>query len=422
MYLGRIYSPLTGGRWLDIPAGAMCVDGDGRIVEIGQASEMRSACQDARIVDFSGELILPGLVDCHQHLTHYDWTRLIPDLLTWLETIYELELRFEDLAYAQHTSESFFRELLQHGTTTACVHGPYFHEATRIAFSVARRFGNRITMGMNQGDLNLPNPLRRAIDDSLMDAVRLHDEWNGVDSGRLRYCFTVRPAYCASRQLLVAVAKKAYELDAWIQGHLSEDAAGVHEILANFPECGSDTEVYQNLGLLSRKTIMAHGIYLRPGDTDRLAGSGTGIVHCPRANLLAGGRQADTHAIRAKGISLALGSDLGAGKNLSMFRVMEDAFKVTPSLDIHTLFRWATLDGAKLLGLADEVGSLEPGKGADFIVVHPPWVERNSGFAVSVRIDDLLASLVFSAGAENVRNTFIQGQLCPAKGDLTLCP
>lgn len=407
-YLCRIYTPLAQGGWVDIPDGALVIT-EGTIRYVGSRTDAISRYPSSVIKDYSSYLIVPGFVDCHQHLCHYDWIRLIPNLMKWLEQIYKIEARFKDLEYAVSVSRRFFSSLIKNGTTACCVHGPYFVEATNAAFQVASEMGLRVLMGMNSADKNIPPTLRTSTTTSTEEAKQLCRKWNGAAGDRLSYCFTVRPAYCASTKMLQSVSQAANELQARIQSHLGEDAEGQQRILQMFGGYHSDTEVYRDFNLLGRQTIMAHGVHLSDTDWGILSENGVSVVHCPRANLLAGGRQFDLRRARQFNIPIGLGTDLGGSKGLSMFRAMEDAMKVSPDISIHEIFRLGTLDGATALGLADKIGSLEVGKDADLLVLCPKIVNGEPSIA-SFHIDDLLSSLAFHGDDRDVKVVAVKGE------------
>jgi guanine deaminase len=264
-------------------------------------------------------------------------------------------------------------------------------------------------MGMNAANQNVPANLRTSVKISSGETMRLFDKWNGAGGGLLSYCFTVRPAYCASRSLLATTARLANTMGASLQCHLSEDKEGQRYIIKAFPPCRSDTDVYREVGLLGDRTIMAHGIYLSGFDLGWLRDSGTALIHCPRANLMAGGKQFQLKRAKRSHIKVGLGTDLGGAKGLSMFKTMEDAMKVTTNLSIHETIRLATIEGAITLGLSDRIGTLEVGKEADFLVVSPR-VSRglDSRF---LSIDDLLSSLVFRGNDRDVKLVSVKGRI-----------
>ena len=407
IYLGRVYTPLKGGGWLDLPHGAIVVNEGGNITAVGPSVELSKEIASSRVLDYGDCVVIPGLVDCHQHLSHFHWMRLIPNLQEWLREIYRLEEAFAATAFSEQTARSFFTELVRNGTTTCCVHGPYFAEATDAAFEVASATDLRVIMGMNAGDKDLPISLAKDPSASTLEAAELCKRWDNGNDGLLSYCFTVRPGYCASAELLAAVAREAATRNARVQCHLGEDVKGGEQILRCFPEHATETDMYDAFGLLDNRTIMAHGVHLSDAEYELLHIRGVGIAHCPRANLLAGGRQMDLRKIQQVGIEVGLGTDLGAGKGLSMFRTMEDALKVTPSLSVHDLFRLATTGGAKVLGLHERIGTLEPGMDADFVFLAPK-IDVNAKECYA--IEDVLSALVFRGDDRDVQAAYVRGR------------
>jgi guanine deaminase len=209
--------------------------------------------------------------------------------------------------------------------------------------------------------------------------------------------------------MLQSVSEAAREFQARIQCHLGEDSEGLTRILQTFKGYDSDTKIYRDFNLLGHQTIMAHGVHLSDIDCAILSQNGVTIIHCPRANLLAGGRQFDLRRARQFNIPIGLGTDLGGSKGLSMFRTMEDAMKVSIGIDIHEVFRLASLDGAKALGLEREIGSLEIGKDADLLVLCPKIVKDEVPIA-SFHIDDLLSSLAFHGDDRDVKEVVVKGK------------
>lgn len=406
-YRGEIYTPLSSGSWRHLAQGALVVDGVGKIVAVGAQPDVVSFGDGHDKSRVGSSLILPGLIDCHQHLSHYEWVPLVPDLFEWLRRIYAVETRFADTLHARAIAKAFFLELARNGTTTCCVHGPYFRDATVVAFEEAEASGLRVLMGMNMGDSDLPADLTVESTESLLDADRLHATWSGRAEGLIDYVYTIRPAYCASERLLRGVGDRAQAANGWVQSHLGESANGRARIASRFPQMKNETDVYEACGLLTSRTVMAHGVYTDDEELQVLAERRVGVAHCPRANLLSGGQQMRLRKYEAAGVRVGLGSDLGAGKGLSLFRTMEDALKVTPDLSIHDLFRLATLEGARALSLEQVTGSLEVGKDADFLVVSP----KSEGRERELDLEDTLSSLVFRGDDRDIRQVFVKGKL-----------
>jgi guanine deaminase len=123
---------------------------------------------------------------------------------------------------------------------------------------------------------------------------------------------------------------------------------------------------------------------------------------------MAGGKQFQLEMAQRRGIRVGLGTDLGGGKGLSMFKAMEDAMKVTSKLSVHDTLRLATIDGAIALGLGDRIGTLEIGKDADFLVVSPKLAMATGGQTVAIA--DLLSSLIFRGDDRDVQVVNVKGR------------
>src|SRR5262249_52949031 len=158
--------------------------------------------------------------------------------------------------------------------------------------------------------------------------------------------------------------------------HVSEHPAEGEATLRVHPFGSDYLDVYDKVGLLTERTLLAHAIHLSPREWDRVESSGARIAHCPDSNFFLGSGRMSLRRVRERRIRVGLGSDVGAGRSFDMRRTMSSAFdcalclgeRVTPG----DLLATATLGAAEALGLAASIGSLEPGKEADFIAMRLP--------------------------------------------------
>ncbi len=158
----------------------------------------------------------------------------------------------------------------------------------------------------------------------------------------------------------------------YMQTHVAENRAEVRWARELFPEARSYLDVYARAGLLNARSVLAHGIWLDDEDRAALRDSGAQIAHSPSSNLFLGSGLFGWRAAEEAGAAVSLASDVGGGASLSMLRTMSDAYKVQ-AMAGERLTAWkalhsATLRAAQALGLADEVGSFEPGRMADVCV------------------------------------------------------
>ena len=437
--------------------GCLAIGGDGRIVAVGHFAALQSEFPEAYVEDWGPAAILPGLVDLHSHIPQYSAVGMDGyELLPWLERfVYPTEAAFADPEHALAEARRFFAAALANGTTTACLYATIHEEGTRMAFRAAREAGIRAFIGKVMMDRNAPGALLEATDESLAASERLCREWDGAADGRLRYVFSPRFAVSCTPELLKGVGELAAEEGASVQTHLAENQNELQVVAQLFPAASSYADVYAQARILGPRAVMAHCIYLSPRDFDLLAETGTPIAHCPSSNFFLRSGIMDMAMPYERGIVVGLGSDVGAGPTLSMFEEMaqacfasrarmsmeqlavsrlndlEDAFAAIPrGQDLHRrvlerleltntvhlvepvhAFYMATLGGAKALHMADAIGSLEPGKWADFTVidlriVDPAFGERDR------TPEEILSQIVFRTQPRAVLATFVGGRQC----------
>lgn len=356
-----------------------------------------SDCEDRR-----GQLCLPGLIDVHVHLSQYRIRGAYePSLLSWLERhVFPEEARSADPAYARSVADEFFQALFAVGTTTSVIYTAPFHEACDIAFASAEASGARAFIGMTMMDRNSPPELVQNTDYAYSRSVDLYERWHGRNP-LLDYIFTPRFALSCSAELMAKTARFVRDRGAWLQTHLSENLREIASVLEIF-KAGTYTQVYEQLGLLTPHSIFAHAIHLAGSELDLLAENNCRIAHCPDSNFFLKSGEFNYPAIEAKGLQIGLGSDVAAGTTLNMLYHAKIAnFRQSVhSLKPQRLFYHLTLGNARLLGLEEKIGSLEPGKSADLCFLKAP----------SVPDEDLLAALCFWGHECPVMETVIAGR------------
>jgi guanine deaminase len=429
VYRSRLFTPLRDPlaegiaesyRWFD--DGHLAVDADGRIASIGEWSEAPAG----EVVDLSGKLITPGLVDTHLHAPQLEMIGSYGGhLLEWLNRYtFPTERKFEDPVHARRVARAFYDELLRNGTLTALIFSTVHATATDIFFEEAESRGFRGIIGKTMMDRHAPDYLLdRSAQSSYDESRALLEKWHG--RGLLRYAITPRFAPTSTpEQLELAGQLKREFPDAWVHTHISENRNEVAWVQELFPEA-EYADVYDHYGLLGERTVLAHGVWLTPEELDLLARRGTRISHCPNSNLFLGSGLFPLFRIREAGVIVGLGSDIGAGTTPSLFNAMADAYKVQQvqgvSLSPFQLWYLATLGGARALTLDAETGSLEAGKSADFLVLDlqaTPLLEMRTTRASSP--EDLLAGLIFMGDDRAVEQSFIAGRRVSQRASATL--
>lgn len=391
----------------------------------GQIVELAASLPPApgeEVLDASDCFVLPGFVQTHVHVVQ-SLARHRADglsLLDWLQQRiwpYEAALSEEEVYDAARLG---IAELLCGGTTSALDMGTT-HSQSAI-FTAAEQLGIRFTSGkchMDDG-LGVPARLREDTDDSLAVAESLGQRWHGAAGGRLRYAVAPRFALSCSERLMRAAVELAQRFGWLVHTHAAENAAETAEV---YRQSGRGNVAYlAELGIAGQHAVLAHCVHLAAGEVELLARQGTGVAHCPGANLKLASGIADLPGWLAAGVRASLGADGPPCNNrLSIFHEMAlaatlhalryGAAAVTP----WTVLELATWRGAEVLGL-ERVGRLLPGWAADLVVLaRQPWAMEPGG--------DPAAAIVFGGGVEAVRHVLVGGEvvvrdgvLCRAKG------
>jgi guanine deaminase len=390
---------------LYIEDGLLIVEG-GRIASVGPFA---AGVFEGPVRDMRPCVLLPGFIDAH---IHYPQTRVTGsasgELLEWLvKTVFPEEARFADEAYARTVAREFIERMLSSGTTTCAAFGSSLPRAMNVLFEELDRAGMRAIAGLTLMDQACPEALSLPRAKAMEACGELIARWHGQDEGRLSFAITPRFAPSCSRKLMEDAARLAADHELYIQTHIAESRAEDREALAAHPYASDYLDVYDKVGLITERTLLAHAIHLSPSEWDRAAERGARVVHCPDSNFFLGSGQMRMLEPRSRGIPVGLGTDVAAGRSFDMRRTMASAYDTAVChggrAKAGAMFALATLGGAEALGLEGSIGSLEPGKEADFIALHlPEYVEGQ---------DNVLAQIAFAGDLAFVERAFVRGRM-----------
>ena len=398
--------------------GAVAISGNGRIVWRGHASRLPERLRTLPSDDHGEALVLPGFIDAHVHFPQY---RMLAapgkDLLDWLNRFtFPEERRYASVPHARAAADAFLDRLVQHGTTAAVVFSTVHRSATETLFAVAERRGQTIVSGKTLMDRNAPAALCDDPESGVRDSEALMERWHR--RGRLRYAITVRFAVTSTEaQLREAGALAARHPDCYVHSHLSESAGEIELVQRQFPWAKDYTDVYDRFGLLGPRSLYAHGIHLSERECARLSETGATVVHCPTSNTFLGSGLFDAaHVGRAdRPVRIGIATDVGGGTSYSMLHTLGEAYKVamlrgrTPTA--HELFHLATRGNAFNLGLGEEIGTLDPGRWGDLVVLDPVATPVLAArHALSKSLEDTLFALAILGDDRAVRATYVAGQ------------
>ncbi|HEY0386195.1 MAG TPA: 5'-deoxyadenosine deaminase, partial [Pyrinomonadaceae bacterium] len=357
-------------------------------------------------------VVLPGFVQTHVHLCQTLFRGAADDLalIDWLKKrVWPME--------AAHTPVSLrasarlgIAELIKGGTTCALTMETVNH--TEEVFRVVEETGFRATVGkcmMDKG-VDVPAALHEETAASIRESLALLEKWHGRAEGRINYCFAPRFAVSCTPELLEEVARLARERKVMVHTHASENRDEIEMVER---ETGQRNIIYLDaLGISGPHVLLAHCVHLDEAELKTLLLSGTHVAHCPSSNLKLASGIAPVSRMLAEGISVSLGADGAPCNNrLDMFTEMRSAallqkvLEGPESLPAARVLRMATIDGARALGLEQEVGSLEIGKRADVAILDLNLLHS------APRPSDLVSAVVYSAQAADVATVIIDGRL-----------
>lgn len=388
------------------------------VLTSGEVQRLRDF--DGEVVDAQSLVAVPGFVQTHIHLCQTLFRGLADDLelLDWLRLkIYRFEAAHNDTSMRASTLLGI-AELVKSGTTTIMDMGSVHHEEEIIRG--IEESGMRAFVGKAMMDINEHyGKLRESTKEALHSSRSLAERYHGYASGRIRYAFAPRFVLSCSDELLRSTNEMVQTLDGTLfHTHAAENKS---EMDAVRHRCKMDNvEFFNHIDILHERTNLAHCVWLNPKEIDMLKERDAKVLHCPSSNLKLGSGIANIPLYLQKGITVSLGAD-GApcNNNLDMFTemrlaaLMQKPLHGPTAMPAQSVLEIATLGGAKALGLEKDIGSLEPGKKGDVVLlnVENVWTPLAD--------DNIYSTIVYSCNARNVDSVMVDGKWLMRKGVLT---
>lgn len=432
---------ITNGMVVNPRDGEVHVGSGSILVENGRIADIRppgaSPPTDATVLDASDMIVLPGLVNGHVHSHGV--------LSKWLVDAMPLEIWTPYVAAGRAglTPEEARMgallvglECLRAGVTTILDHPVYDAPSFDAAAEAYLEIGIRAAVAPSVMDLpyhaTVPQP-RQRVPETLQSAlwacgeasikglldltVRCIERWHGA-SGRLSILVGPSAPQRCSTGLLTGLARIVSEYRVHIHTHLLETKG--QALMAEQFYGGCMTAHLDHLGLLTEDLSVAHAVWVNEEDVRRLAERGVTVVHNPISNFTLGSGVMPLIALRDAGVPLALGTDSpNSGGHQDIFESMRMAAALPRALEpdaqkwptAEEAFCWATLGGARAVGLEDQIGSLEVGKAADLALLR----RRTSAL---VPLNHLLRQFVFCERGESVDTVIVDGRIVVKDGRL----
>ena len=351
-----------------IENGAVAIYQD-TIVETGDAADLAKKYPAAERLATEHGLIMPGLVNTHTHAAMACFRGLADDLplMQWLqEYIFPVEAKLTREMVYRATLLSL-AEMIKSGTTSFCDMYLFAKDVARAT----QESGMRAWIGEVLYDFPSPNYGEVAAGFEYVE--ELFTQYK--DHPLINITVDPHAVYTCSPDLLKNLKSLAEKHDALYIIHLSENG---EEVKSTIERYGASPVMHlENLGLLDSRVVADHCVILTDAEIKLLAQRGVKVAHCPESNMKLASGIAPVPKMLAAGLSVGLGTDGSASNNdVDMFGEMNSAAKLhkvntldPTALPAETVFEMATMGGAKVLGAEKEIGSLEPGKKADLIVL-----------------------------------------------------
>ena len=293
--------------------------------------------------DYSGMLVMPGMVDLHIHAPQYAYRGLGMDreLLDWLNTYaFPEESKYSDLSYADKAYTIFTDAIKRSATTRPVVFGTLHREATELLMDKLEQSGVVSFVGKVNMDRNSPDDLREAsAEASLADTERFIKETQHKYKNTAPI-ITPRFTPSCTDELMQELGRIAKEKDLPIQSHLSENTGELALVKELHPDCTQYWETYAKYGLWNEKTLMAHCVWSDARERKAIKDAGVWAVHCASSNENLVSGYAPVRVMLNEGLNVVLGSDIAGGDHLSMFKNITAAIRASKARRI--MDNWQT--------------------------------------------------------------------------------
>lgn len=377
---------------------------NGKIKQIGKNLD----ATDAEVIDAAGKIVMPGFINTHTHVAMSIFRETLDGytLQDWLEKkIWPMEdkLTPDDIYTASLLT---FAEMASTGTVMA--NDQYF--APESSFKAALEIGVRFMATRTVEDVT------NKADETLKGLEELIKKYEG----KYDTIYTnvgIHGFYTTGKETVKKAVALAKKYDVPVHVHFCENAQEVIDIKNNYGVESPVDVLKENFEGVH--TILAHVVKVSDDEIDELAELDVAVAHCPISNLRLACGVAKTQQMIDKGINVSLGTDgQGSGSNLDMFDNMKftallqkGEFENASNMDSYDVLKMATINGAKALGVADEIGSIEEGKAADLIMV-----DLNT--PVCQPVGNVFSDLVYNAKGTNVKMTMINGKIVMKDGEV----
>lgn len=366
--------------------------------------------------DYGDNLIIPGFVDLHLHAPQYANRGIGMDkeLLPWLEDYtFPEEEKFSDLDYAKSIYSGLIKEIWRQGTTRSVIFSSIHNSSTRLLLDYFTKSGLGAYIGKVAMDRNCPKYLIEPLDLILNETEEIIKDYN-YRTSLVKPIITPRFVPTCTPDLLQGLGDLANKYCVPVQSHLSENLQEVQWVNSLHPEFDNYAKVYDHYNCFGQvPTIMAHSIYNTEDEIELMSKNEVYVAHCPNANYNLASGIMPTRKYLDKGVNIGLGSDIGAGHNLSIKSIMVAAIQASKIKWLHSekTLNWLKMEEAFYLGTRGggrffgNVGSFEEDFEFDALVIN----DESLGVS-NISLKERLERFIYIGDDRNIVARFVAGK------------
>ncbi|KAL9643091.1 hypothetical protein ABK040_002799 [Willaertia magna] len=382
------------------------------------------------------QFLTTGFIDVHTHAPQYYNCGLgigMP-LLDWLHTYtFPTEKRFANVDFADKVYRKCVQKSVCNGSTT-CVYFATIHKESSLQLArITKEFGQRAFIGKVNMDRMSPNDYIEDTEESIKDTIEFIERMNSEiiceetkKHSLLTPIITPRFVVSCSSELMRRLGEIAKQYNLPIQSHISENEGEVDLVKELHQEHDHYADVYEQHGLLTENTVMAHGIYLNDEEIKLFKERKSSVIHCPLSNFTLLSGVLNVRKLIKNGVNVCLGTDVSGGYSISMLSCIKTTLIASsmthdvehPPLTVDEIFFMGTQAGAIALGLKDKVGTLREGKSFDALIVdlnthNSPIDPFHDDTTVDEEqnLKNSLQRFLLNGDDRNITQVFVQGKL-----------
>jgi len=402
-----------------IKDGSVLIEDD-MIAQVGKSTDVKVQNGAEFEIDAKGKVVLPGLVDTHVHLAQALIRGCADDisLIDWLQKfVWPLQGNFE-AQDGKASAELCMLELIKSGTSTfleSLLHSRYGFDgiAESVERSGMRGILSKTVMSLPGygSEKSIMHPGMIEDGETCLREVEDHfKRWNGRADDRVRVWYGARSLGGCTPSLYTQIADGAKRLGTGVTMHLSEVEEDVRYTRKEYGKMPA--EFMDQVGLVGSNVVFAHGVWLTKNEWEILSRKCANVAHCPSSNMKLASGAARVSEMMDAGVNVSLGCDGGPSNNCyDMIREMKTASLLQKvrtmdplTMNAETALEMATINGAKSLGLQGQIGSIEPGKKADLVIINMRKPHLTPAF-------NPVSHIVYAAEGSDVETTIIDGKI-----------